>query len=174
MDLALVDVYTDDQGIIYAASDLGYIFIMTNDGQFVFGFGTNSGEDVVGFYDSLASIVVDNQGRIWTLDKNSAYLQSYTPTEYSTRIYNALTLYTEGRYIEAIAEWEEVLKLNQLSVLAHNEIGRNLYSEGFYEEAMEHFILSGNRTLYSESYWEVRNDQLQKNLPMIMIVFFVI
>lgn len=170
IDMALVDVYTDDQGIIYTASDEGYIYIWTNDGQFIFAFGTTSGQDVVGFYNDLVAIAVDSVGRIWTLDADSSFLQSYTPTDYSNRIYNALTLYQQGRYDEAVLEWEEVLKLNQLSVLAHNEIGRNLYSQGEYEEAMEHFILSGNRFLYSESYWEVRNDRMQENLPITIIL----
>ncbi len=169
-DMALVDVYTDAQGIMYAAGDQGYIFVLTSDGSFIFAFGTESDEDVVGFYNRLSSIAVDSLGRIWTLDSESAVLQSYTPTDYSKRIFSALTLYKDGKYAEAVAEWEEVLKLNQLSVLAHNEIGRNLYSQGEYEEAMGHFILSGNRNLYSESFWEVRQDQMQKSLPLTMIL----
>ena len=173
-DMALVDVYTDSQGIIYAASDLGYIYVLTSDGQFIFGFGTESEDDIVGFYNRLSSIAVDSDGTVWTLDSESAVLQSYTPTDYSSRIYKALTLYKDGKYSEAVIEWEEVLKLNQLSVLAHNEIGRNLYSQGYYEEAMEHFILSGNRLLYSESFWEVRNDRMQENLPVTMIILFTV
>ena len=174
IDLELVDVYTDQYGIMYAASQTGIIYIFTSDGSFIFSFGAfeEGDEDVSGFYSSLASVAVDSNGKIWSLDSDKAFLQSYTPTEYSATIYEALALYKEGKYDQAVVRWEEVLKLNQLSVLAHNEIGRNLYSQGEYEESMGHFILSGNRDLYSESYWEVRNIQLQKNLPAFIVGMF--
>ena len=169
-DLELVDVYTDDYGIIYTASHTGFISIFTSDGAFIFTFGANTDdEDVAGLYSELSSIAVDSTGRIWTLDSEKAFLQSYTPTDYSQTIYSALTLYKNGKYADAVAEWEEVLKLNQLSVLAHNEIGRNLYSQGEYEESMGHFILSGNRELYSQSFWEVRNVSLQQKLPVFIL-----
>lgn len=174
VDLELVDVYTDDYGIMYAASQTGVIYVFTSDGAFIFGFGAyESDEDVSGFYSQLSSVAVDSTGRIWTLDSDKAFLQSYTPTEYSKTIFEALALYKVGKYDEAVIKWEEVLKLNQLSVLAHNEIGRNLYSQGEYEESMEHFVLSGNRWLYSESFWEVRNVELQENLPLVIVGLFV-
>jgi tetratricopeptide (TPR) repeat protein len=173
VDLELVDVYTDHNGIIYAASASGQIFIFTSDGSFIFVFGTGeTNEDVSGFYSDLAGIAVDQNGKVWTIDSTKSFLQSYTATEYSSTIFEALTLYKQGKYDEAVVMWDEVLKLNQLSVLAHNEIGRNLYSQGEYEESMEHFILSGNRYLYSESYWEVRNVSLQSNLPTVIIGLF--
>ncbi len=169
-DLELVDVYTDNYGIIYTASHTGFISIFTSDGAFIFTFGANTDdEDVAGLYSELSSIAVDSTGRIWTLDSEKAFLQSYTATDYSQTIYSALTLYKNGKYADAVAEWEEVLKLNQLSVLAHNEIGRNLYSQGEYEESMGHFILSGNRELYSQSFWEVRNVSLQQKLPVFIL-----
>jgi tetratricopeptide (TPR) repeat protein len=169
-DLELVDVYTDNYGIIYTASHTGFISIFTSDGAFIFTFGANTDdEDVAGLYSELSSIAVDSTGRIWTLDSEKAFLQSYTATDYSQTIYSALTLYKNGKYADAVDEWEEVLKLNQLSVLAHNEIGRNLYSQGEYEESMGHFILSGNRELYSQSFWEVRNVSLQQKLPVFIL-----
>jgi DNA-binding beta-propeller fold protein YncE len=175
VDLELVDVYTDQFGIMYAASQTGQIYLFTSDGSFIFGFGTQeANEDVSGFYSDLSSIAVDSQGTIWTLDTDKAFLQSFAATEYSTTIYEALTLYNAGKYEEAVVKWEQVLQLNQLSVLAHNEIGRNLFSQGYYEESLIHFELSGNRFLYSESYWEVRNIDLQQNLPFIILGFFLV
>ena len=174
IDLELVDMYTDDNGIMYAASQMGYIYIFTSDGFFIFGYGTGeSNEDVSGFYSKLTAIAVDSNGMIWTLDQDKAFLQSFSATEYSTNIYDALTLYKQGKYQEAVDVWEDVLKLNQLSVLAHNEIGRNLFSQGKYEESMLHFELSGNRFYYSEAYWEVRNVDLQRNLPGFLLGLIV-
>lgn len=174
-DLSLVDLYTSNEGIIYTASSLGYIHVWTSDGDFIFGFGSQeSDRDIAGLYSDLVSIAVDDNGTIWTLDATKNFIQSFTPTEYSTTIYEALTLYRIGEYEQAVEKWELVLKLNQLSVIAHNEIGRNLYSSGSYEEAMYHFELSGNRGFYSDAYWEVRNANLQKNLPLTLLSLVLI
>jgi streptogramin lyase len=170
IDLGLVDVYTDSNGIIYTASSNGFINIFTADGSFIFAFGADEdNEDVSGLYSELVSIAVDDEGRIWTLDADKSFIQSYVPTDYSIEIYKALTFYQNGQYADAVASWEEVLKLNQLSVLAHNEIGRNLFSQGEYEESMYHFELAGNRFQFSNAYWEVRNVQIQQGLPLFLI-----
>lgn len=170
VDLSLVDAYTDQNGIIFAVSELGYVFVFTNDGHLIFFFGANEDdEDVTGLYSQITSVAVDNDGRIWTLDADKAFLQSYTPTDYSREIYRALNFYQNGRYADAVESWEEVLKLNQLSVLAHNEIGRNLFSQGEFERSLVHFELSGNRWMYSEAYWEVRNVGIQRNLPYVLL-----
>ena len=70
-------------------------------------------------------------------------------------------------YTGLTTEWNEVLKLNQMSVLAHNGVGKAYFHAGHYEEAMEHFEVAGNRTYYSEAFWEVRNVAIQKVLPYI-------
>lgn len=170
IDLGLVDVYTDSNDIIYTASSDGFITIFTSDGGFIFAFGADEDdEDVSGLYTELVSIAVDAEGRIWTLDAEKAFIQSYVPTDYSIEIYKALTFYQNGQYADAVESWEEVLKLNQLSVLAHNEIGRNLYSQGDYEESMYHFELAGNRWQFSNAYWEVRNVAIQQGLPLFLL-----
>ena len=177
IDLELLDVYTDSNGIIYTASDKGFINIFTSDGDYIFGFGENPpganvslhDYDVAGLYTTLEAIAVDSEGTIWTLDSTKSFIQSFTPTEYTTKIYSALSLYQDGRYAEAVVEWENVLRLNQLSVIAHNEIGKNLYSQGEYEESMYHFELAGRRGNYSQAYWEVRNLSLQDNLPYALL-----
>lgn len=169
-DMGLVDVVTDDNGVIYSASEAGYIYIFTNSGSFIFRFGSSEEkEDVSGLYSQLVSIDVDENGKLWTLDKDKAFIQSYEPTAYSLKIYEGLTLYQDGEYEAAIVVWEEVLKLNQLSVLAHNEIGRNMFSTGRYEESLEHFKLAGSRYHYSQSFWEVRNVNIQQKLPGFLI-----
>lgn len=171
------DVTVDEQGIIYGASDLGYIFIYTPDGDFIFHFGANSYDgaasnaNISGIFRSLAAIAIDSRGYIWAADDdaNSPFIQSFRPTDYATQIYNALTLYQNRDYEGAISIWQEVLRLNQMSVIAHNSIGKNYLQSQDYEKAMEHFELAGNRPQYSEAYWEVRNVWIQGAVGPIII-----
>jgi len=163
------DVTVDKDGIIYATSKTGRIFVYTNDGQFIFFFGSGYGDsDIAGLFTNLASITVDSQGRIWALDADKSFIQSFKPTEYAESIYSATKLFSEGRYDEATVIWNNVLRLNQMSVVAHNGIGMNLLYQEEYQQAMLHFKVAGNRNGFSEAFWEVRNTWLQSNLSAIL------
>lgn len=172
-----VDIYVDAQGIVYVASNDGYIYIYTNDGEFLCMFGGKTPDitqDIDGLFSSLVSIAVDNNGKIWCLDSEKAAIHTFTPTEYSTKIYAALAEYDLGHYDESIALWEEVIELNQMSSLAHNNIGLNyLYNED-YEKAMDHLEIARNRQAYSKAYWEVRNIWIQNNLVMTLVILLIV
>lgn len=165
----LTDITVDKDGIVYASSKSGVIVVYTNDGQFTFFFGSFYSEsDIAGLFASLTSIAVDSKGTLWTLDAEKSYIQSFKPTEYAQSIYEATRLFNDGRYDEATAIWTNVLRLNQMSVLAHNGIGMNYLNQQKYDQAMIHFELSGNRPAYSDAFWEVRNAWLQSNLSAFL------
>lgn len=164
----VADIYVDDQGIIYSCGTTGYIDVHSPHGELIFSFGSNvSNMDVAGLYSSLPAIAVDKDGNIWTIDGNKGYVSSFRPTDYAQTVYSAMGLYEQGLYEESMVKWNEVLRLNQMSVLAHNGVGKAYFHGGYYEEAMEHFEVAGNRTYYSEAFWEVRNVAIQKVLPYI-------
>lgn len=171
------DVYVDSQGIIYSCGTTGYIDVHSQHGELIFSFGSGvSDMDVAGLYSSLPAIAVDNNGNVWTVDGSKGYLSSFRPTDYAETVYSAMGLYEKGLYEESMTKWNEVLRLNQMSVLAHNGVGKAYFHGGHYEEAMEHFEVAGNRTYYSEAFWEVRNVAIQKVLPYIfgLIVAWIV
>lgn len=166
---SMTDIYVDKNGIIYTSIHDGYIEVFSSSGELIFEFGSYVFDlDVSGLYSKLPTIAVDNNGNIWTADGDKGYLQSFKPTDYALMVYDAMGLYEQGRYEEALDHWNEVLKLNQMSVLAHNGVGKAYLHAGFYEEAMEHFEVAGNREYYSEAFWEVRNIWIQANLPIMV------
>jgi hypothetical protein len=103
------------------------------------------------------------------LDGEKSFLQSFEPTEYASQIYAAINLFNQGEYEQATVLWERVLRLNQMSVLAHNGIGMNYMYTEQYDEAMFHFKIAGNRFYYSQAFWEVRNKWLQTNLGNVLL-----
>lgn len=169
----ITDIYVDKNGIIYAGIHEGYIEVFSSTGELIFEFGSNVFDlDVSALYSRLTTIAVDNSGNIWTADGDKGYLQSFKPTDYALMVYDAMNLYEKGQYDEALKQWNEVLKLNQMSVLAHNGVGKACLHAGRYEEAMEHFEVAGNREYYSEAFWEVRNTWIQAKLSWIVGVIF--
>ena len=166
---SVTDLTTDAQGIIYAADKSGIIAIYAPDGSFIFSFGApQSEDDIAGVYSSLMSVAVDQNNGIWTIDSEKSFLQSYKPTEFTLTTYEALQLFSEGNYTQARDKWTDVLRLNQMSVLAHNGIGKAYLYEQAYDQAMVHFQVAGNRIFYSQAFWEIRNTWLQDNLGVIL------
>lgn len=169
----MVDIYTDYDGVVYSVSKSGYIYVYTEQGEFIYCFGGGnaiSSPDINGIFKEVSAIAVDDNRGIWILDKKKEIIQTFVTTDYSDLIYSAYGAYLDSNYSQSIELWNEVLKLNQMSNLAHNNIGLNyLYSQQ-YTEAMEHLRISNNKADYSKAYWEVRNIWLQNNLTTIFIV----
>lgn len=166
----LVDLYVDENGIVYAASLFGAIWVYSNDGLYIHSFGGNHDtEDIAGLFTNLQSIAVDNSGQIWAADSQTSYIQSFVPTEYATLIYSALDHFQNGEYELAEELWLDILQKNQMLRLAHESLGKiYLYTER-YEEAMVHLKIANNKYYYSQAFWETRNIWLQNNLTMLII-----
>lgn len=167
---SVIDIYVDEQGIIYGATSDGFIYVYSPEGEFIYFFGADADNlDVAGLFGDLRSIAVDSSGQIWALDREKGMLQSFKPTDYAHRVYAALSEFNQGNYDAAIENWQEVLRLNQMSVLAHNNIARNYFSQQDFDRTMYHSEVAGNRFYYSEAFWEIRNSWLQQNLAMVFI-----
>jgi hypothetical protein len=108
----LIDMTVDSKGIIYGASKSGLIFVYTNDGQYIFSFGSSYADyDIAGLFSSISSISVDSNGQLWVIDSDKSFIQSFEPTEYASQIYSAIDLFNQGEYEKATELWQEVLRL---------------------------------------------------------------
>ena len=140
----------------------------------IFSFGSSFASfDIAGLFNSISSVEVDSQGQLWILDSEKSFLQSFSPTEYSTQIFSALNYFNQGSFLEASNLWRGVLRLNQMSALAHNGMGMSYMFTEQYDNAMFHFRVAGNRFQYSQAFWEVRNDWLQANLDLIFLTIII-
>lgn len=171
----MTDVWVDESGIIYVCAQNGYIEVFSKQGELIFEFGSAvTTYDIAGLFASLPSITVDQDGNIWCVDGEKGYLQSFAPTEYAEMIYEAMDLYETGYYEESLEKWNGILRLNQMSVLAHDGVGKAYLRAGKYEEAMTHFEVSGNRKQFSEAFWEVRNEYIQSWMPFVFYTVVII
>jgi tetratricopeptide (TPR) repeat protein len=167
---AVVGIWVDALGIIYSINVAGVINIYSPDGGLLFlmpAIGqpfVGIGDDRAGLFNRVSAIATDSRGYIWGLDSEKNILQSLSPTAYALNTYRALELFNEGEYEQSRAVWAEVLRLNQMSSLAHSGMGQAFAFDFEFEQAMYHFRVAGNRYLYSQAYWEVRNVWLQQNL----------
>ena len=143
--------------------------VYSKTGEPIFQFGSYvTNVDIAGLFTYLPSIAVDVNGNIWAVDGMKGYLQSFKPTEYAQMVYDAMNLYEAGEYEGAMKEWNEVLRLNQMSVLAHNGVGKSYLHAEDYEASLEHFKVANNKDFYSQSFWEVRNEWIQRWMGPIL------
>ena len=165
----LTDIYVDQNGIIYTSSATGVLAIYSRYGDYIFHYGSGGSldGDIVGVYSNLVSLAVSSKGEIFTVDYEKSYILSYEQTEYSKLIFEGLELFDEGNYLESTAVWEEVLRYNQMSKIAYDQLGKTYMFRQDYENAMKYFEISKNREFYSQAYWEVRNEDIKDVLPYV-------
>ena len=157
------------------------IFTYNSNGDLLFAFGDKgqqlgNGEAYVGFtYQHLQSTDVNGNTKdvynILTLDakNNSNEITVFSPTPYCEKIIEAHALQNNHKYNDAIDVWQEILKLNNNFDLAYIGIGKALYSQQKYEEAMDMLKAAYETEQYAKAFGEVRSDIVGRFLPLIVI-----
>lgn len=169
-----VDITVDKDGRIYTVTETGVIYEYDQEGNLIFSFGGRAiSHDKNGLFSVASSIEVDDEGRIYVLDREKGIVQIFNPTIYAKLIHEALNLYIQGKYSESKSLWEEILKYDGYSSIIHNGLGKAYFQEGDYKKAAQHFKIAYNKRDYSNAYWEIRNQFLQKNTKYILILLFI-
>lgn len=156
---------------VYVADQQGYIFEYNNEGEMLFVFGgPDDGSQRVGLSTMVSGISIDAQDRIYVLDSDKAKIQIYQPTEFTNLLHSALSLYSKGRYTEAMESLTQVLKMNSMFDYANKAMGRCYFYEDNYEEALRYARLAKDYSGYSDAYWEIRNTWLKNNILTVVLV----
>ncbi|MDO6356030.1 YIP1 family protein [Caloramator sp. CAR-1] len=173
-DSNLVDIDVDNNGNIYALSQYGYIFEYDSFGNLLFIFG---GEDELserrGLFRNAAAIDVTQDGKIYVIDKEKSILVSFKPTEFAKRVMKGDELYKEGLYLESKPIWEEVLDMNSSFILSYKALAKAYFKMGDYKKALECFKIAEDKLGYSDAFWQIRNEWLQKNTPIIILILIM-
>lgn len=162
------DIIMSNNNFIYLVGQAGEVYQFDSKGNLLFYFSTRdeSQTKVLGLTTGPTGIEVDNNGNLYILDGKSGNIQVYQKTVFVELVQQAVTLYNEGRYVESKPLWKEILKENSSFALAHTALGSALSKEGKYDEALEEFKIAEDFGGYSSTYWEIRNQAIQKNLPL--------
>ena len=160
---------------VFVASQMGYIYEYNNEGDMLFVFGgSDDGQQRIGLSTKVEAIQVGTDDKIYVLDSDKAQIQVYEPTEFTNHLHEALYLFSRGRYTQSKEPLTEVLKMNNLFDYANMAMGRALYKEENYNDAIYYARLAKDYEGYSDAFWEIRNNWLKHNLAAVIIILFVL
>ena len=148
------------------------MFTYDQNGNLLFAFGDKG--DLFGQGQNFVSITyqtVEDTTYLIALDLTSSKFTVYAPTEYCDTIMKALENENLHNYSESIKYWQAVLTKNNNFDLAYIGIGKALYSQGKFEEAMDMLSNAYETTQYSKAFAETRKDLLGKLLiPLVIVI----
>ncbi len=151
-------------------------------GNLLFAFGDNGDQLGNGtkFNAITYQIIVDEetgdeQYRLVALDVGTNKITVYTPTAYYSTIISALRNQNRHDYSQSIIYWQEVLTQNNNFDLAYIGMGKALYNQGKYSDAMEKLSKAYETENYAMAFKEVRTDIISRwILPLIIGIVAII
>lgn len=143
------------------------VFTYDSNGNLLFVFGDIGSQ--LGNMTSVKSISYQGE-RILLLDRTADVITVYNRTEYGDILLSALTNENENNYDVAVQYWTEVLKRNSNFDAAYIGIGRSLYREAKYHEAIKYYVSAYDTENYSEAFKEIRKEWISKYILLIPIV----
>ena len=106
--------------------------------------------------------------RILALDAKQGSILIYGETDYGRLINEAVGLRFDGDESQAVALWEEVLRMDENNELANIGIGKAYLSAGDNEKAMEYLERGMSQDYYSVAFKRYRNEVLKENIQWIL------
>ncbi len=147
------------------------VFTYDDNGNLLFTFGDKGTQ--TGNIDSIEAIAYQGS-KILLLDKSNDNIITFRRTEYGDLLIAALEHDNNRMYDATIDDWTEILKRNNNFDAAYIQIGKALYRQGEYEEAMEYYKSAFETANYSEAYKEVRKEWANSYFWLIPIVIVIV
>ncbi|MBO4983907.1 MAG: YIP1 family protein [Clostridia bacterium] len=135
------------------------IYTYDSDGNLLYIFGDKGSQ----FGNIIKACAITYQGsNIIVLDETNRSFTVYRRTEYAELLSGAIKLQNERRYDDAAQEWNKVLARNNNFDTAYVAMGKALYREGKFEQAIEYFQNAFDIENYATAFKEVRSNFMEK------------
>ena len=172
VDTTFVDICADDNGYINALDfERGRIFQYDRDSNLLFVFGNKSSQK--GTFTTPVALEVMGD-RLIVLDSTKASLTVFRETDFGSKVHTAVDLYNDGKFVESLEPWEQVLKMCANYEQAYRGIGKAQLMLGQQKEAMESFRLADYREGYSDALKDYRGQWMTANFGLIVLLLAVV
>ncbi|WP_448375831.1 YIP1 family protein [Fervidobacterium sp.] len=169
------DIAVDKNGRIFALTETGLIYEYDPEGNLLVSFGGRAiSTERNGLFTVASAIAVSDDGKVLVLDRERGLVHVFNPTQYIHILHKAIELYSEGKYLESKDLWKELMVYDGYSKIAHYGLGKAYFQEGNYRAAVNEFRKAYEKRDYSDAYWEIRNETLQKKMGLIFSLLIVL
>ena len=168
----LVDIAMGPNGMWSVVdSKRGKIYTYDMEGNLLFAFG-DKGQQLGHL---TAPVAITYRGsEIMVLDSVLDSVIVYKRTEYGGVIDRALMHNADREYSAAYADWQDIVKKNLNFDAAYVGIGKNLYRQGKYEEAMENYEMAHETKNYSIAFQAFRKESTEKSIGWVALIAVVL
>ena len=145
----------------------GRVYEYDERGNNLFAFGTEG--TGYGQLTYPVSIGTDNLGNVYVLNKTTANIVVYKPTEFANLVHLANKAYSDGDYDESLSLWKDVQKMSNYYTLALVNQGNIKLRQDECNTALELFEEAENATFASDAFEDKRANWLRDNFSYIII-----
>jgi tetratricopeptide (TPR) repeat protein len=165
------DIDASESGLVIAVDANGQLYEYDLHGTLLFVFGAkDKGEQRAGtLLDPTA--ISRYQEYIYVLDKGKNSIVIYESTAFSRKVHDGVRLYMDGFYNEAKPYFEEVLNYNGSFIMAYQAIADSYYKQRNFPKALENYRYAEDRRGFSQAFWELRNNLIQRYLTPALFLF---
>lgn len=162
------DIHVNESGVVLAVDADGQIWEYDSNGWLLFLFGAkDTGDQRLGTL--LNPVAIDgDDNNIYVLDQDKDTVTVFETTAFARTVHDGMRLFTEGFYDEAKPYFEQVLNANGSFILSYQAIADAYFKDGNYAEALTAYRYAEDQRGYSQAFWELRNEVLQRTLTQAL------
>ncbi|HHX55033.1 MAG TPA: hypothetical protein GX705_01640, partial [Clostridiales bacterium] len=153
---SISSIAVDNNDVIFAGDqNNGAVIIYNNQGQTlsIFGSKLSNGEQRVGSFGLINGIAIAPNGTLYVLDKQYNGIHVFQPTQLFAKILQAISLFNDGLYQEAVPLWRDILNANSNFYLANLGLGKATYVSKDWTESMSYMKHASDQKGYSDAFW---------------------
>ncbi len=156
IDTEFIDVAVGDDQLLYALDrQRSKVFVYDNNSNLLAVFGV-AGQQKGTFVTPVALDIIDD--RVLVLDKGKNRLVVFEASVYMKALKEAVSLYEDGLFSEALSAWKVVKSYNENMAVVYAGLGNAYMAQGDYDEAMKNFRLANDRNGYDEAFTMQRDE----------------
>lgn len=119
-------------------------------------------------------VAITYQGdKLLVLDKGNKCIMRFEPTDFASKINKAVQCEYVGDAEGAASQWQDVINSNPQYELAYVGVGKKLYEEKRYQEAMLYFQKGANVKYYSRAYKAYRDEVINRVFPTVVTIALI-
>ncbi len=144
------------------------VYTYDSDGSLLYIFGDKGGQ--LGNITEARAVTYQGTNLV-VLDITKASFTVFRRTEYAEILDEAIYYQSTGEYDIAVEKWEDVLARNNNFDSAYVAIGKSLYRDGKYEEAIKYYKNAYDIENYATAFKDMRKERMELLfIPMIVLI----